>query len=119
MSQKVQEPPGKEEEIPTECPSCKIVEEKLVLHISRNKSCLSNIDPELYQKWKKISTRMSKRKYQAQYVASGEHRVAQAKYVDTGKQKEAQRKYEQTSLNGLEVAICIVHYYHCLNIMMQ
>lgn len=95
MSQKHQEPPDKEEELPNECPSCKTVEEKIVLHISRNKSCLSNIDPELYQKWKKISKRRSKRKYQAQYVASGEHGEAQARYVDTGKQKAAQKKYEQ------------------------
>ena len=95
MSQKHQEPPDKEEELPNECPSCKTVEEKIVLHISRNKSCLSNIDPELYQKWKKISKRRSKRKYQAKYVESGEHSEAQARYVDTGKQKEAQKKYEQ------------------------
>ena len=27
--------------------------------------------------------------------------------------------YGETSLNGLEVAICIVRYYYCLNTMMQ
>ena len=36
MSQKHQEPPDKEEELPNECPSCKTVEEKIVLHISRD-----------------------------------------------------------------------------------
>ena len=111
MSQKHQEPPDKEEELPNECPSCKTVEEKIVLHISRNKSCLSNIDPELYQKWKKISKRRSKRKYQAQYVASGEHGEAQARYVDTGKQKVAQKKYERKlrkhrkDMNNLKIAL--------------
>ena len=103
MSQKQQELPDKEEELPNECPSCNTVEEKIVLHISRNQSCLSNIDPELYQKWKKISKRRSKRKYQAQYVASGEHAEAQARYVDRGKQKVAQKKYDRKMRNHRKV----------------
>ena len=28
-------------------------------------------------------------------------------------------RFHLTSLNGLEVAICIVHYYYCLNTMIQ
>ena len=80
MSQKDQQRPSDEDHLPNECPSCKEVVEKLVLHISRNKSCHSNIDPELYDKWKLISRRIARRKYQAKYVQNGEHKEAQKKY---------------------------------------
>ena len=94
MSQKDQEPPDNEEDLPNKCPICKEVVEKLVLHISRNKSCYSHIDPELYKKWKLISLRRAKRSYQAKYVKSGWHRDAQSKYVEAGGHKKAQQKYE-------------------------
>ena len=94
MSQKDQEPPDNEEDLPNKCPICNEVVEKLVLHISRNKSCYSHIDPELYKKWKLISLRRAKRSYQAKYVKSGWHRDAQSKYVEAGGHKKAQQKYE-------------------------
>ena len=80
MSQNDQQLPSDEDHIPNECPSCKEVVEKLVLHISRNKSCQSNIDPELYDKWKLISRRRARRKYQAKYIQNGDHNEAQRKY---------------------------------------
>ena len=49
MSHNDQETPENEEQLPNKCPVCDQVVKKLVLHISRNKSCSSNIDPELYK----------------------------------------------------------------------
>ena len=94
MSQKDQELPDNEEHLPNKCPVCDEVVEKLVLHISRNKSCHSNIDPELFLKWKLISRRRTRRNYQAKYVKSGWHNDAQSRYVDAGGHKKAQKKYE-------------------------
>ena len=56
MSQKDQELPDNEEHLPNKCPVCDEVVEKLVLHISSH----SNIDPELFLKWKLISRRRKK-----------------------------------------------------------
>jgi len=94
MSQKDQEPSDNDEYLPNKCPVCDEVVEKLVLHISRNKSCHSNIDPELFQKWKLISRRRARRNYQAKYVKSGWHNEAQSRYVNAGGHKKAQKKYE-------------------------
>ena len=90
MSQKDQDPPDDEGELPSNCPICSEVVEKLVLHISRNKSCLSNID--LYNKWKPISKKRSKRKYQERYVDTGKHQIAQNKY-EKNKFKQRQDKW--------------------------
>ena len=92
MSHKDQEPPD-EEDLPNECPICNEVVEKLVLHISRNKSCCSNIDPELYKKWKLISRRMTRRNYQAKYVDSGGHKKAQKKYESKFRQRISQDRW--------------------------
>ena len=91
MSQKDQEPSDNEEYLPNKCPVCDEVVEKLVLHISRNKSCHSNIDPELFQKWKLISRRRARRNYQAKYVKSGWHNEAQSRYVNAGGHKKSSK----------------------------
>ena len=54
MSEKDQEPPdNNKEELPNKCPVCNQVEEKLVLHLSRNSKCCSNIVSKMEANFKK------------------------------------------------------------------
>ena len=54
---------------------------------------MSNIDQVLYNKWKQISKRRSKRKYQDSYVDSGRHQIAQNKYENKFKQRISQNSW--------------------------
>ena len=102
MNQKDQEPPDNEEHLPTQCPVCDEVVEKLVLHISRNKLCHSNIDPELYKKWKLISRRRTRRIYQAKYVKCGWHNDAQKKYENKFRKRISQDRWGNWKYENLE-----------------
>ena len=91
-----------EEKLPDKCPICKKVSKNVLLHISKKKSCCSEIDPVLYSKWKKEAYKRKKRKYvnagkhqkdQNKYVLSGKHAKVQAKYALSGKHAEVQAKY--------------------------
>ena len=91
-----------EEKVPDKCPICKKVSKNVLLHISKKKSCCSEIDPVLYSKWKKEAYKRKKRKYvnagkhqkdQNKYVLSGKHAKVQAKYALSGKHAEVQAKY--------------------------
>ena len=118
MSQKDKEPPDKKNnldndeetlsDLPDKCPICDKSAKNLLLHIKKNESCYSKIDPKLYNHWKTKQIRNSKKKYQATYVKKGEHSKARARYmetekyqktkaryIETGKQRKAQAKYEQ------------------------
>jgi len=71
-----------EEKLPNKCPICDKEAKNLLLHMKSKKSCNSKIDPKLYEHWKQVKNRQSKRKYQYMYVKQGKHKKAQAKYED-------------------------------------
>ena len=96
--------------LPEECPVCEKKTKNILLHISKKKTCCSQIDPKMYEHWKILANKRTKRKYkennrvklreaQAKYVKDGKHKQVQARYVDAGKHKKAQAKYEQKFSN--------------------
>ena len=80
-------------ELPEKCPICHKTAKNLLLHISKTMSCISKIDSNLFNYWKKQQKRGSKIKYQSTYVKEGRHSKAQAKYVMKGEHSKAQAKY--------------------------
>ena len=82
-------------ELPEKCPICHKTAKNLLLHISKTQSCISKIDSNLFNYWKKQQKRCSKTKYQATYVKEGKHSKAQAKYVKKGEHSKVQAKYVQ------------------------
>ena len=71
----------KNQKLPSKCPGCNKITNNLLLHIRKKESCNRKIDPEIYENWKELSKKLSKRKYQKKYTESGKHRKVQKKYM--------------------------------------
>ena len=74
-----------DEDIPDKCPVCRKVTNNILLHIRKKDSCMEQVDPELYAKWKEKANKRKKSRYQYKYVDQGKHKIAQAKYVENCK----------------------------------
>ena len=66
-------------DLPDKCPICTKTSKNLLLHIRKKESCSSQIDPTLYDHWKREQSKYSKRKFQSAYVKNGKHKDAQAR----------------------------------------
>ena len=60
----IQESTLKADELPDKCPVCGEVTKSILMHIYQKQSCKDSIDPEVYNGWKILAKKRSKRKYQ-------------------------------------------------------
>ena len=71
----------KVDELPDKCPVCGKVTKSILIHINQKESCKASINSEVYNGWKILARKRSKRKYQDYYVKKGDHSEAQARYM--------------------------------------
>ena len=84
-----------EMDVPESCPVCGKKKKNILLHIKAREECYQNVDRQKFDKWKEISRKKTKSKYQKKYVESGDHSKAQDKYLEikkTIKQEWYQKK---------------------------
>ena len=82
------------DELPDKCPVCGKVTKSILIHINQKESCKASINSEVYNGWKILARKRSKRKYQDYYVKKGDHSEAQARYM--------QESYETDRLSSLQ-----------------
>ena len=67
--------------VPERCPVCNKKKKNILLHIKAREVCNEKVDKQLFDKWKELSRKRTKKEYQKKYVDSGDHSKAQDKYL--------------------------------------
>ena len=82
-------------ELPERCPICNSKKTNILLHIRTRESCYQKVDKNIFEEWRKLARKETKRKSQTKFNLRGGHNKARKKKAEEAKElKELERSID-------------------------